>query len=58
MSFIKTFENFELCIMMSSHLNLIILKEISKMSLILIKDVLDYDLHESEDQFYNISFQM
>ncbi len=35
--------------MISSFSNLITLKEISKMSLILIKNVLNYDLHEDED---------
>jgi len=58
MSFIRTLEDFELHAMMSLHLNLITSRKILKMSLTLIKDVLDHDLHESEDQFYNVSFQM
>jgi len=58
MSFIRTLEDFELHAIMSSLLNLITSKEISKMSLILIEDVLDHDLHKSEDQFYNVLFQM
>ncbi len=35
--------------MMSLLSNLITSKEISKMSLILIKDILNHDLHEGED---------
>ncbi len=58
MSFIRTLENVELHVMMSSHLNLITSKEISKMSLTSIKDVLDYDLHDDKDWFYNVSFKM
>ncbi len=58
MSFIRTLENIELYAMMSSHLNLITSREISKMSLTSIKDVLDHDLHDDKDQFYNVSFQM
>ncbi len=49
MSFIRTLENVELHAMMSSHLNLITSKETSKMSLTLIKDVLDHDLHDDRD---------
>jgi len=49
MSFIKTLENVELHAMMSSHLNPITSKETSKMSLTLIKDVLDHDLHDDKD---------
>ncbi len=57
MSFIRIFKNIELHAMMSSHLNLITLREISKMSLTLIKDVLDHNLHDDKDWFYNISIQ-
>ncbi len=35
--------------MISSFLNLITLKEISKMSLTSIKNILNHDLHEDED---------
>ncbi len=49
MSFFKTFKNFKLRVIMSSFLNLITLKEISKMNLILIKNIFNYDLHEDED---------
>ncbi len=49
MSFFKTFKNFKLYAMMSSFSNLITLKEISKMNLTLIKNVLNHDLHEDED---------
>jgi len=58
MSFIRTLEDVELHAMMSSHLNLITSKETLKMSLTSIKDVLDHDLHDDKDQFYNVSFQM
>jgi len=58
MSFIRTLEDVELHAMMSLHLNLITSKEISKMSLILIEDVLNHNLHDDKDQFYNVSFQM
>jgi len=58
MSFIRTFKDAELHAMMSLHLNLITSREISKMSLTLIKDVLNHDLHDDKDQFYNVSFQM
>ncbi len=58
MSFIRTFKNVELHAMMNSHLNLITLRKILKMSLTLIKDVLNHDLHDDKDQFYNVSFQM
>ena len=58
MSFIRTLEDVELHAMMSLHLNLITLKEISKMSLTLIEDVLDHDLHDDKDWFYNVSFKM
>ena len=51
-------EDVELHAMMSSHLNLITSKEILKMNLTLIKDVLDHDLHDDKDQFYNVLFQM
>jgi len=49
MSFIRTLEDVELHAMMSSHLNLITLKEILKMSLTLIEDVLDHNLHDDRD---------
>ncbi len=58
MSFIRILKDIELHVMMSSHLNLIILKETLKMSLTLIKDVLDHDLHDDKDWFYNVLFQM
>jgi len=58
MSFIRTFEDVELHMMMSSHLNLITSREILKMSLTLIKDVLNHDLHDDRDWFYNVSFKM
>ncbi len=58
MSFIRTLEDVELHAMMSSHLNLITLKEILKMSLTLIEDVLDHNLHDDRDWFYNVLFQM
>ncbi len=58
MSFIRTLEDVELRAMMSSHLNLITSKEISKMSLTLIEDVLNHNLHDNKDKFYNVSFQM
>ena len=58
MSFIRTLEDVELYTMMSSHLNLITSREILKMSLTLIKDVLDHDLHDDKNRFYNVSFQM
>jgi len=58
MSFIRTLEDFELHAIMSLHLNLITLKEILKISLTSIKDVLDHNLHKNEDQFYNVLFQM
>ena len=58
MSFIRILEDVELYAMMSSHLNLITLKEISKMSLTSIEDVLNHDLHDDKDWFYNVSFQM
>jgi len=58
MSFIRTLEDVELHAMMSSHLNLITSKETSKMSLTSIEDVLDHDLHDDKDRFYNVSFQM
>ncbi len=58
MSFIKILKDIELHVMMSSHLNLITLKEILKMNLTSIEDVLDHDLHDDKDQFYNVSFQM
>ena len=49
MLFFETFKNFKLYAMISSFLNLITLKEISKMSLTLIKNILNHDLHEDED---------
>ncbi len=49
MSFFKTFKNFKLRAMMSSFSNLITSKKISKISLTLIKDVFNHDLHEDED---------
>ncbi len=49
MSFFETFKNFKLRAIMNSFLNLITSKEISKISLILIKNVFNYDLHEDED---------
>jgi len=49
MSFIRILEDVELYAMMSSHLNLITLKEISKMSLTSIEDVLNHDLHDDKD---------
>ncbi len=49
MSFFKTFKNFKLRAMMSSFSNLITSKEISKINLTLIKNVLNYDLHEDKD---------
>jgi hypothetical protein len=58
MSFIRIFKDFELHVIMSLHLNLITLKKILKMNLTSIEDVLDHDLYKSEDQFYNVSFQM
>ncbi len=58
MSFIRTLENVELHAMMSLHLNLITSKETSKMSLTSIKDVLNHDLHDDRDWFYNVLFQM
>ncbi len=58
MSFIRILEDIELHAMMSSHLNLITSKEISKISLTSIKDVFNHDLHDDKDWFYNVSFQM
>ncbi len=58
MSFIRTFKNVELHAMMNSHSNLITSKEISKMSLTLIEDVLDHDLHDDRNRFYNVLFKM
>jgi len=58
MSFIRTFEDVELHMMMSSHLNLITSREILKMSLTLIKDVLNHNLHDDRDWFYNVAFKM
>ncbi len=49
MSFFETFKNFKLRAMISSFSNLITSKEISKMSLTLIKNIFNYDLHEDED---------
>ncbi len=58
MSFIKTLEDVELHVMMTSYSNLITSRKVSKMSLTLIKDVLDHDLHDDRDWFYNVSFKM
>ncbi len=58
MSLIRTLEDVELHAMMSSYLNLITSRKTSKMSLTLIKDVLDHDLHNDRDWFYNVLFQM
>ena len=49
MSFIRILEDIELHAMMSSHLNLITSKETLKMSLTLIEDVLNHDLHDDKD---------
>jgi len=49
MSFIRTLEDVELHAMMNSYSNLITSRKILKMSLTLIKDVLDYDLHDDKD---------
>ncbi len=49
MSFFETFKNFKLRAVMSSLSNLITLREISKISLTLIKDIFNHDLHEDED---------
>ncbi len=49
MSFFETFKNFKIRAMMSLFSNLITLKEILKISLTSIKNVLNYDLHEDED---------
>jgi len=49
MSFFETFKNFKLRAMMSLFSNLITSKEISKISLTLIKNVFNHDLHEDED---------
>ncbi len=49
MLFFETFKNFKLRAIMSSFSNLITSKEILKISLTSIKDVLNYDLHEDED---------
>ncbi len=49
MSFFEIFKNFKLRAMMNSFSNLITSKEILKMSLILIKNILNHDLHEDED---------
>ncbi len=58
MSFIRTFKDVELHAMMSSHLNLITSRKTLKMSLISIKNVLNHDLHDDKDRFYNVLFQM
>jgi len=58
MSFIRIFKDVELHAMMNLHLNLITSRETSKTSLTSIKDVLDHNLHDDKDQFYNVSFQM
>ncbi len=49
MSFFKTFKNFKLRAIMNLFSNLITLKKILKMSLTLIKNVFNHDLHEDED---------
>jgi len=49
MLFFKTTKNFKLRAMMSLLSNLITSKKISKISLTLIKNVLNHDLHENED---------
>jgi len=49
MSFFKTFKNFKLRAIMNSFSNLITSKEISKISLTLIKNIFNHDLHEDED---------
>ncbi len=49
MSFIRTLEDVELHAMMSSYLNLITSRKILKISLTLIKDVLNHDLHDDKD---------
>ncbi len=49
MSFIRILEDVELHAMMNSYSNLITSRKILKMSLTLIKDVLDYDLHDDKD---------
>jgi len=49
MLFFETFKNFKLRAMMSLFLNLITLKKISKISLTLIKNVLNHDLYKGED---------
>jgi len=56
MSFFETFKNFKLRTIISLFLNLITSKEISKISLTLIKNVFNHDLHEDKDYFYNVSF--
>jgi len=56
MLFNRILEDFELYMMMSSHLNLITLKEILKMNMILIEIVFNHDLHDDEDLFYNVLF--
>jgi len=58
MSFIRIFKDIKLHAMMNSHSNLITSREILKMSLTLIKDVLNHDLHDDKDRFYNVLFQM
>ena len=58
MSFIRTLEDVELHVIMNSHLNLITSKKILKINLTSIKDVLDHNLHDDKDQFYNVSFKM
>ncbi len=49
MLFFKTFKNFKLRAIISSFSNLITSKGISKISLILIKNIFNHDLHEDED---------
>jgi len=49
MSFFETFKNFKLRAIMNLLSNLITSKEISKISLTLIKNILNHDLHEDED---------
>ena len=58
MSFIRTLEDVELHVIINSHLNLITSKKILKINLTSIEDVLDHNLHDDKDQFYNVSFKM
>ncbi len=49
MSFFKIFKNFKLRTMISLFSNLITFKKILKISLTLIKNILNYDLHKDKD---------